>query len=74
MRKRRFNGFTAIEVLATIVILTILIIIFIGVFKEALHKGECIEWEDVKVSDCWSYGMGTECEHYIEKRCVKYDD
>jgi hypothetical protein len=38
------------------------------------EKGEqvCVEWEDAQITDCWSYGMGTSCEHRTEKRCVRY--
>lgn len=82
MRKRiqrNNSGFTIIEVLATIVILAILTILFLVVIARMeyaeVEKGEkvCVEWEDVTMTDCWSYGMGTSCEHYTEKRCVKYE-
>lgn len=76
-RKRRSNGFTIIESIATIVILAIIFILTALV----IEKGDdisgnktCVEWKDAQVTDCWSYGMGTTCEHYIEKRCVRYDD
>lgn len=76
-RKRRSNGFTIVELIATIVILTILLTIFMIVFKKGIEKSDgnmtCVEWEDAQVTDCWSYGMGTTCEHRTEKRCVKYD-
>lgn len=75
--RRNNSGFTTIEVLATIVILTILLTIFMIVFKKGIEKSDgtmtCVEWEDVQVTDCWSYGMGTSCEHSTEKRCVKYE-
>ena len=83
MRKRlpikRSKGFTIIEVLAMIVIFGILVILLSVIMARIEYvedaKGEkvCVEWEDVTVSDCWSYGMGTQCEHYVEKRCVKYE-
>lgn len=77
-RKRRSNGFTIVELIATIVILTILLTIFMIVFKKGIEKSDgnmtCVEWEDAQVTDCWSYGMGTTCEHRTEKRCVRYDD
>lgn len=77
MRKRKCNGFTIIEVLATIVILTILFTIFVVVFKEGIEKSDgimtCVEWEDAHMTDCWSYGIGTSCESYVEKRCVRYE-
>lgn len=78
MLRRKSNGFTIIEVLATIVILAILLGTFIIVFKKGIEKSDgtmtCVEWEDAQVTDCWSYGMGTTCEHRTEKRCVRYDD
>lgn len=80
MRKRiqrNNSGFTIIEVLATIVILAILLGTFILVFKKGIEKSDgtmtCVEWEDVQVSDCWSFGYGTSCEHHTEKRCVRYE-
>ena len=75
--QRNNSGFTIIEVLATIVILAILLGTFILVFKKGIEKSDgnitCVEWEDVQVSDCWSYGYGTSCEHRTEKRCVRYE-
>lgn len=75
--QRNNSGFTIIEVLATIVILAILLGTFILIFKKGIEKSDgtmtCVEWEDVTMTDCWSYGMGTSCEHYIEKRCVRYE-
>lgn len=79
MRKRKCNGFTIVEVLATIVILAILTILFLVVIARIesaeVEKGEqvCVEWEDAQITDCWSYGMGTSCEHRTEKRCVRYE-
>lgn len=77
-RKRRSNGFTIVELIAAIVILTILLGTFILIFKKGIEKSDgnmtCVEWEDAQVTDCWSYGMGTTCEHRTEKRCVRYDD
>lgn len=78
MQRRKSNGFTIVELIATIVILTILLTTFMIVFKKGIEKSDgnmtCVEWEDAQVTDCWSYGMGTTCEHYVEKRCVRYDD
>lgn len=77
MQRRKSNGFTMVELVATIVILSILVIMFIIVFKKGIEVSDgrtCVEWEDAKVTDCWSYGMGTSCESYVEKRCVRYDD
>lgn len=77
MLRRKSNGFTIIEVLATIVILAILLGTFIIVFKKGIEKSNgnmtCVEWEDAHMTDCWSYGMGTSCESYVEKRCVRYE-
>lgn len=80
MRKRmqrNNSGFTIIEVLATIVILAILLGTFILVFKKGIEKSDgtmtCVEWEDAQVTDCWSFGYGTSCEHHTEKRCVRYE-
>lgn len=77
MRKRKCNGFTIIEVIAAIVILAILLGTFIIVFKKGIEKSDgtmtCVEWEDAHMTDCWSYGMGTSCESYVEKRCVRYE-
>ena len=82
MRKRmqiNSSGFTIIEVLAVIVIIAILTILFLVVIARIeyseVEKGKqvCVEWEDVQVTDCWSYGMGTSCEHRTEKRCVRYE-
>lgn len=77
-RKRRSNGFMIVELIAAIVILTILLTIFMIVFKKGIEKSDsnmtCVEWEDAHMTDCWSYGMGTSCESYVEKRCVRYDD
>ena len=78
LRRRKSNGFTIIEVIATIVILTILLVtFFVTIFKIGIKKSDeetCVEWEDATVTDCWSYGTGPSCESYIEKRCVRYDD
>lgn len=74
MQKRKCNGFVLVELLAIIIILTILFLMFYSIFTSGIHKGECVEWEDVNMSDCYSYGYGTSCEHYVEKRCVRYDD
>lgn len=75
--QRNNSGFTIIEVLATIVILAILLGTFILIFKKGIEKSDgtmtCVEWEDAQVTDCWSYGMGTSCEHRTEKRCVRYE-
>ena len=77
--RRNSSGFTIIEALAMIVIFGILIILFSVVIARIeyteVEKGEqvCVEWEDAQVTDCWSYGMGTSCEHRTEKRCVKYE-
>ena len=77
--RRNSSGFTIIEALAMIVIFGILIILFSVVIARIeyseVEKGEqvCVEWEDVQVTDCWSYGMGTSCEHHTEKRCVRYE-
>ena len=77
--QRHNSGFTIIEVLAVIVILAILTILFSVVIARIesaeVEKGEqiCVEWEDAQVTDCWSYGMGTSCEHRTEKRCVRYE-
>ena len=73
---RKNSGFTIIELLSTIVIISIIgIMSFITVSAIKKDWGKtCVEWEDAKVTDCWSYGMGTTCESYIEKRCVRYDD
>ena len=73
MQKRKCNGFTLVELLASITILTILFLMFYSIFTSGIHKGECVEWEDVNMSDCYSYGHGTSCEHYVEKRCVRYE-
>lgn len=75
-RKRKSNGFTIIEMLALIVITGILFAMTAIVIKKVDETGDmvCVEWEDAQVTDCWSYGMGTTCEHRTEKRCVKYDD
>ena len=77
MLRRKSNGFTIIEVLATIVILAILLGTFILVFKKGIEKSDgnmtCVEWEDAHMTDCWSYGMGTSCKSYVEKRCVRYE-
>lgn len=79
MRKRKCNGFTIIEVLAVIVIFAILTILFSVVIARIesaeVEKGKqvCVEWEDAQVTDCWSYGYGTSCEHRTEKRCVRYE-
>ena len=73
------SGFTLIEVLGVIIIVAILTILFLVVIARIEYtevgKGEqvCVEWEDVQVTDCWSYGMGTSCEHHTEKRCVRYE-
>ena len=42
--------------------------------NEVSNNKTCVEWEDAHMTDCWSYGMGTSCESYVEKRCVRYDD
>ena len=77
MLRRKSNGFTTVEVIATIVILTILLTLFTIVFKKGIEKSDgimtCVEWEDAHMTDCWSYGMGTSCESYVEKRCVRYE-
>lgn len=77
MRKRKCNGFTIVEVIAVIVILAILLGTFIIVFKKGIEKSDgtmtCVEWEDAHMTDCWSYGMGTSCESYVEKRCIRYE-
>ena len=77
--QRNNSGFTIIEALAVIVIFAILAILFSVVIARIesaeVEKGEqvCVEWEDAQVTDCWSYGYGTSCEHRTEKRCVKYE-
>ena len=77
--QRNNSGFTIIEVLAMIVIFAILTILFSVVIARIesaeVEKGKqvCVEWEDVQVSDCWSFGYGTSCEHHTEKRCVRYE-
>lgn len=77
--QRNNSGFTIIEVLAVIIIFAILTILFSVVIARIEYvegtKGEqvCVEWEDAQVTDCWSYGMGTSCEHRTEKRCVRYE-
>lgn len=77
--QRNNSGFTIIEALAVIVIFAILTILFLVVIARIesaeVEKGKqvCVEWEDVTMTDCWSYGMGTSCEHYIEKRCARYE-
>ena len=73
---KKNSGFTIIELLSAIVIISIIGImsfITVSAIKKDWSK-TCVEWEDAKVTDCWSYGMGTTCESYIEKRCVRYDD
>lgn len=78
MLRRKSNGFTIIEILAAITIAGVLLIITTIFIKKVDDMGDvnmtCVEWEDAQVTDCWSYGMGTTCEHRIEKRCVRYDD
>lgn len=77
--QRNNSGFTIIEVLAVIVIFAILTILFLVVIARIEYvediKGEqvCVEWEDAHMTDCWSYGMGTSCERYVEKRCIRYE-
>lgn len=78
MQRRKSNGFTIIEILAAITIAGVLFAITAIFIKKVNDMGDvnmvCVEWEDAQVTDCWSYGMGTTCEHRIEKRCVRYDD
>lgn len=77
MLRRKSNGFTTIELIATIIILGIIFALTALVIKkgnEVSGNMTCVEWEDAQVTDCWSYGMGTTCEHRTEKRCVRYDD
>ena len=77
--RRNNSGFTIIEALAMIIIFGTLILLFsvimVRIKSAEIKKGEqvCVEWEDAQVTDCWSYGMGTSCEHRTEKRCVKYE-
>ena len=77
--QRNNSGFTIIEALAMIVIFGILVILLSVIMARIeyteVEKGEqvCVEWEDAQVTDCWSFGMGTTCEHRTEKRCVKYE-
>lgn len=78
MRRRKSNGFTIIETLGVIIVAGIFCIIII-IFSKMVDvmsdvNMACVEWEDAQVTDCWSYGMGTTCEHRTEKRCVRYDD
>lgn len=77
MQRRKSNGFTIIEILAIIIIMGIIFALTALVIKkgnEVSGNMTCVEWEDAQVTDCWSYGMGTTCEHRVEKRCVRYDD
>lgn len=78
MQRRKSNGFTIIEILAAITIAGVLFAITAIFIKKVNDMGDvnmvCVEWEDAQVTDCWSYGMGTTCEHRTEKRCVRYDD
>ena len=77
--RRNSSGFTIIEALAMIVIFGILVILLSVIMARIKYvedkKGEqvFVEWEDAQITDCWSYGMGTSCEHRTEKRCVKYE-
>ena len=77
--RRNSSGFTIIEALAMIVIFGILVILLSVIMARIKYvedtKGEqvCVEWEDAQITDCWSFGMGTSCEHRTEKRCVKYE-
>ena len=77
--QRNNSGFTIIEALAMIVIFGILVILLSVIMARIeyteVEKGEqvCVEWEDAQVTDCWSFGMGTSCEHRTEKRCVRYE-
>lgn len=77
--QRNNSGFTIIEALAMIVIFGILVIllsvIMARIESAEVEKGKqvCVEWEDAQITDCWSYGMGTSCEHRTEKRCVRYE-
>ena len=78
MRRRKSNGFTIIETLGVIIVAGIFCIIII-IFSKMVDvmsdvNMTCVEWEDAQVTDCWSYGMGTTCEHRTEKRCVRSDD
>lgn len=70
------SGFAHIELIAGIIIFGMIFIIACAGFNEMYNRANstCIEWEDAQVTDCWSYGMGTTCEHRTEKRCVRYDD
>ena len=77
---KKNSGFTIIELLSAIVIIFIIgimsLVTVVAIRKDGglTENKTCVEWEDAKVTDCWSYGMGTTCESYIEKRCVRYDD
>lgn len=82
MRKKpsikRSKGFTLVELLLVIIGILIFGIVFVMLFKKGVEKNgggtfTCVEWEDVTYTDCWSYGMGTQCESYIEKRCARYE-
>ena len=80
MLRRKSNGFTSVELIAMIVVFGIILSIISIVYTTIIEKHgsgskmTCVEWEDAQVTDCWSYGMGTTCEHRTEKRCVRYDD
>lgn len=70
MRKR--NGFTVIEFFAIVIIILILVICFGGFFYQA--SSNCVEYEEVPVTDCYSWGAHMSCENRVEKRCMRYDD
>ena len=70
------SGFTRIELIAGIIIFSMIFIIACAGFNEMYNRANstCIEWEDARVMDCYKIGYSTRCENYIEKRGVKYDD
>lgn len=69
---RKYNGFTVIEVLAVIIILAIVLLICASAFVDITHK--CVEYEEVPITRCYTWGGSTECENVFEKRCIRYDD
>lgn len=72
LKVRNNNGFTLIEVLAVLVILAIVLLIYVSAFVDITHK--CVEYNEVPITRCYTWGGSTECESILEKRCIRYDD